>query len=704
MPARARLAFAWLQRRLAGALYSLIQPDRIPGGPRRSPRLRVEVLITLLGLLGWGIFLRYYDQVSPVAAVDLRYDRDDIARIAEDYARSRGLDVEGYHRVTTFGPDGMAQIYLERTVGVRRMNELVRAQEVPVWTWTVRWFVPQQTEEVYVDLLPTGEVAGFSHALPEDAPDATVTPAAAQQMAERFLAGQGIALDNWALYDVSAITRPQRTDHSLIWVKEGPDIGEGDVRLSVTVKGDQVGHWGSWVRVPEAFSRDYRQQRSRAWLLDEIATSLGMLFLVGGVVVVFWGLYVGLKIGWAPVLAGAAAGLVDLLDSLNRLSMLGAGYDTAVDYQTHVLNTLAYYLATAAESALLVALLVVAAQWLLRAVWPRQDKLMPAPPGRGTTFARSTWRGTMVGGLWAAYMILFYTLAKGLGAWSPVRTPDVDLLATPLPVLAALYIGLLPALTEELKYRALGIGLTMRLTGGRTFLALLVPSFLWGFAHSSYLTDPIWLRGVELTISSLLLSGLFFLLFDLTTVVVAHYTYNAALIGIVLIRSGNPLFVLTGLSAVLLGLAPGLVVLLRRLLGRRHRELGAVTISAATGEEWARLPGRLSPPAGAEPAAEQLLCLRSESGRLLGLAHGTVVCNGPQSRSGLVLDIQVLAPYRSRYYGTALYKALLDWFRTQGVDEVLAQVPLPNAGAATFWTVQGFRPFARMWQGRAAPR
>jgi membrane protease YdiL (CAAX protease family) len=705
-PARARPAQTRVQRRLADGLYSLIQPDRIPDQPRRLPPIRVEVVITLLGLLGWVVFLRCYDQVSPVAAVDLRYDRAAIARIAEDYVRSRGLDVQGYRRATSFGPDREAQIYLERAVGVRRMNQLVRAKEVPVWTWTVRWFVPEQTEEVYVNVLPTGEVVGFDHILPEDAPGAAVTPAEAQQIAERFLqAEQGIALGDWTLYDVSATTRPQRTDHSLIWVKQGLDLGEGDLRIWVAVQGDRVGRFGTWVRVPEAFSRDFTQERSRAWLLDDIATGLSMLFLAGGVLVVLWGLYVGLKIGWAPVLAGAAAGLVDLLDSLNRLSLLGSGYDTAVDWQTYVLNTLANYLVSAAESAFLVAFLVVAAQWLLRAVWPRQDKLIPAPPRRGATFARSAWRGMMVGGLELAYLILFYTLAKGLGAWSPVRTPDVDLLATPLPFLAAVYIGLLPALTEELIFRGLGIGLMMRLTRGRTLLALLVPSVLWGFAHSSYLTDPIWLRGVELTISSLLLSGLFFLLFDLTTTIVAHYTYNAALIAIVLIRSGSPAFVITGLSALLLGLAPGLIVLLRRLLGRRPEEPGAVSIAAGGDEDWAQVPGWLAPPAEAGPSRQHLVCLRSASGELLGLAHGLVAGDGPENRYGLVVDIRVLEPYRSRYYGTALYKSLLEWFRAQGVDQVQAQVPMGNAGAATFWTVQGFRPFARLWwRGLAARR
>ena len=78
-------------------LYSLIQPRRIPERPRGLPRIRVEILITVLGLVGWGIFLRYHDQVSPTASLDLRYDRAQIARLAEDYVQERGFDLQGYH-------------------------------------------------------------------------------------------------------------------------------------------------------------------------------------------------------------------------------------------------------------------------------------------------------------------------------------------------------------------------------------------------------------------------------------------------------------------------------------------------------------------------------------------------------------------------------------------------------------------------------
>ena len=696
---RVKRALDAIGKRCTDILYDLVQPRAIPEHPRRSPRIWVEVLITVLGIAGWIAFTFGYDRVSPTASLDLRYDRGQIAHLAEDYVGKRGFDVQGYRRVTTFGGDWMSQVYLERTVGVSRMNRLVREKQVPLWTWRVRWFVPEQREEYRVNLLPTGEVVGFVRTLAEDVSGEALDQAEAREIAQAYLiADRQLKLDEWELYDVSATTLPSRTDHTLTWVKRGTRIGDGDVRVSVIVQGDRVGQFYTWFRVPEAFSREYTEQRSRAWLLDDVATGLGSAFVAGGVLVAIWGLFSGLRIGWMPVTVGLVVGLVDLLDSLNYLPLINAGYDTALDYRSFILERLAGYANSAAFYAVSVAFLWLASRWLIRAVWPRRHKLVPDVHDRWSAFARSSWRGMMLGGLMGAYLVVFYAVADRLGAWSPVRTPSLNLLATPFPFVAAVWLGLLPALGEELLYRALGMGLVMRLVRGRRWLALLVPSLLWGFAHASYVTDPIWLRGVELTLSSLLLPGLFFLLFDITTTVVAHYVYNASLIAIVLIRSGKPMFVLTGLAAVLIGLVPAVVVLVRRLGGRR-RELGSLTISIGGQEDWSRLLGADDKGMAEEGAPRRLVCLRSGDGRLLGYALADVAARSPEEKIGRVLRIYVEEPYRGRYYGTALYRELADWFRKEGVSRVEVQVPLDNAGAATFWSMQRFRPRARVWWG-----
>ena len=47
---RAQAIFARSRERMSDLLYGLIQPRQIPAHPRRPPRIRVEVLITIYQL------------------------------------------------------------------------------------------------------------------------------------------------------------------------------------------------------------------------------------------------------------------------------------------------------------------------------------------------------------------------------------------------------------------------------------------------------------------------------------------------------------------------------------------------------------------------------------------------------------------------------------------------------------------------------
>lgn len=689
-----------IERRNAEFLRGLIQPRHIPAHPKRPPRRAVEVLITLLGIIGWGIFLRYYDRVSPTASLDLRHDRGAVRELAQEYLIGRAFDLTGYRRVVTFGSDWMTQIYLEREVGVPRMNQLVRDKIVPLWTWNARWFVPEQREEFRVSLLPTGEVVGFSRAIAEDAAGATIGEDAARRIAEDYLtADRGIDLSEWELYDAAAETKPNRVDHRLTWKKRGVEIGAGDLRISVTIQGDAVGGFDTWFRVPEAFSREYTEQRSRAQILSIGAMMTSMLFYAGIFLIWRQGFTAGIKIAGAAVAIGFIAGAVALLDSLNYLPLLDAGYNTAVNYGSYVLNRLLGYAASAMFNAVFVVFLLVPALWLTRAVWPRTHKIKPDVRDPWGHLARSAWRGMMLGGLMAAYMVIFYSIARGLGAWSPVRTPSLNLLATPFPFIAAIMIGLLPALLEELEYRALAIGLMTRLFEGRVWLALLISSLTWGFAHSGYVTDPIWLRGVELTISALLLTGLFFLLFDITTTIVAHYTYNATLTALVLVRSGQPLLVVTGMIAALLGLTPVIIWVILKVRAKIAPETPALTISVESQADWDAVQALGGPHIAGDRPPTQLVCLKDARGNLEGYAVGTIT-DVAGTQIGQVLHIFVTEQYRERYYGTALYRVLAEWFREQGIARVEAQVSLKDSGATTFWVVQGFNPAARVLRKR----
>ena len=88
----------------------------------------MEVLITLLGLLGLGLGLAFYDQACPSRAIDLRLSRDEIPRRAQAYLQAQGFRADDYEFVLDFAEDDWASFYLQRALGVPETNRRVRAE------------------------------------------------------------------------------------------------------------------------------------------------------------------------------------------------------------------------------------------------------------------------------------------------------------------------------------------------------------------------------------------------------------------------------------------------------------------------------------------------------------------------------------------------------------------------------------------------
>jgi hypothetical protein len=111
---------------------------------------------------------------------------------------------------------------LQRTLGVAETNRLVKAERLPIWTWNARWFKPQQQEEFSLELMPDGEVIGFSHTISETAPGAALDQDAARASAETYLtADRQLNLSDLELSSASSQEQPGgRVDHRFAVVKE----------------------------------------------------------------------------------------------------------------------------------------------------------------------------------------------------------------------------------------------------------------------------------------------------------------------------------------------------------------------------------------------------------------------------------------------------------------------------------------------------
>jgi membrane protease YdiL (CAAX protease family) len=207
----------------------------------------------------------------------------------------------------------------------------------------------------------------------------------------------------------------------------------------------------------------------------------------------------------------------------------------------------------------------VAGIYIAKQRWPRQDKILPRGD-RWLTRSLYGWRGLMLGGISFGYVTLFYLIAvRFFNGWTPLDAPGGYAVATPFPFLGPLAAGIIPATTEELLFRLIGITAVL-LALKKRWLALLIPGALWAFAHTGYVRDPIILRGIELTIKAVIV-GLFFLRFGLFVTIMYHFVFNAGLGALPLLRSSDPYFVFSGLiviAAMFVPVIPGAIIWLRR--------------------------------------------------------------------------------------------------------------------------------------------
>ena len=130
---------------------------------------RLILIVALIAAVSIVYIHLNYRAAFPQASIDLRYSKDEITRMAEQFLAERGYSTEGFRNLTLFEPDDNARLYLERELGLEEANRLMR-EEVSVWRWRARWFQPPEKEELIAYLSPDGGVVGFRHVIDEAAP------------------------------------------------------------------------------------------------------------------------------------------------------------------------------------------------------------------------------------------------------------------------------------------------------------------------------------------------------------------------------------------------------------------------------------------------------------------------------------------------------------------------------------------------------
>ena len=527
-----------------------------------SAEYKVIAIAVGVAAISLGVGVKYFWLAFPEAAIEFRVNRDDSEPLARQFLARRGIRLEGYRHVAIFRYDEEAKVYLERAQGLERMSALTRGP-VRLWRWSHRWFKPQQQEEFSVDVTPAGEVVGFTHEIPEAAAGANLEEAGARDIAERFLR-EVMKRDVADLEPVEGgpERRPARTDYSFTWKQKSVDLGEGSLRIRVNMAGDQVAGYGEFVKIPEQWSRDYQRLRSRNQSAQMVAEVLWVLLCVAMAIELIQRLRdrdvpAKLSLGF-----GMVAAVLLFLGKLNTFSLEEFSYRTTDSYSSFITGYLRDGLLSSLGVGALIFLLVASSEPVYRQSYPQLISLrryLSWPGLRSRSFFVANVIGIGLTFFFFAYQTVFYLVANKLGAWSPAEVNYSNLLNTRIPWVAVLFIGFLPAVSEELQFRAFAIPFLKRILRSGP-LALVLAAFIWGFLHAAYPNQPFFIRGVEVGLAGIV-TGLIMLRFGIMATLIWHYSVDALYTAFLLLRSPNHYLMVSGAITAGIMLIPLLVSL-----------------------------------------------------------------------------------------------------------------------------------------------
>ncbi|HVU24718.1 MAG TPA: CPBP family intramembrane glutamic endopeptidase [Opitutus sp.] len=540
------------------------------------------IVFALVSAAFSALAIQLFPRAFPIVSLDIHMDRTHAIAAAADLAKANDWGPhDSVRAAASFGNNSTEQAFIELEGGGKpAYSALLHDDLFAPYEWTVRRFKEGETNQTVIGFKPGGEPYEFNEKLRERTPGAALAADRAREIAEHTAAAAPwhIPLDRYKPVETSQVKRPGgRVDHTFIYERDEPKLGEGRLRLRLVVSGDRLTALEHFVKIPEAFTRRYEHMRSAN---NAIATgaqvAMFVVYILGGCIGGLIYLMRQRAVLWRPALLWASliAGL-QLLAGLNAWPLEWLGYDTAVSASGFVTERTVALIANTLIMGIVFFLSFVAAEGLSRRAFPNQPQFWriwsraaaPTPAVLGRT----------VGGyLWAAvslvYVLVFYFFTvRHFGWWTPSEAlVDPNSLANYQPWLTPFAQAAQAGFWEESLFRAVplaGAALLGSRFGGRQWWlagAFLVQAVIFAAAHANYPGEPAYSRLVELIVPSFMFAG-FYLLFGLLPGIVLHFTYDIALMSLPLFAASASGIWIDRALLVLVALIPLWIVLWRRL-------------------------------------------------------------------------------------------------------------------------------------------
>ncbi|HEX6177111.1 MAG TPA: CPBP family intramembrane glutamic endopeptidase, partial [Thermoanaerobaculia bacterium] len=353
---------------------------------------------------------------------------------------------------------------------------------------------------------------------------------------------------------------PARTQRIFTWESKSVRPAGASYRYVITVDGGAVSSFARRLRVPDDWIRTYREMRSKNEAAGRVDLIFMMITMIAALAVFISRLRRGdLQLRFLLAIGAVTAILVAAVSANSYPSAL-ANYDTTSSYPAFIAGLVIQTVIGSIGSGMLLIVICGAGEVLYRERLP-QHLAIPRLWTRKALASKRVFESLILGyalvGLFIAYQVAFYVVAGRFGAWAPADLPYDDILNTAFPWAAVLFAGFFPSFSEEFLSRAFSIPFFERVLRSRIF-AMVLAGFIWGFGHATYPQQPFYIRGLEVGLAGVLLGFLLYR-YGLLSLLIWHYTVDAAYTSLLLFRSGNAYYIASAATATLVFAIPLIV-------------------------------------------------------------------------------------------------------------------------------------------------
>ncbi|MGE5326387.1 MAG: type II CAAX prenyl endopeptidase Rce1 family protein, partial [Deltaproteobacteria bacterium] len=302
-----------------------------------------------------------------------------------------------------------------------------------------------------------------------------------------------------------------------------------------------------------------RSKNTSAQLVDEV-----FMFALLGIILAFLvqrlrdhDLRVKMALGF-----GAVACVLYLLGQLNNFGLNQFGYPTTDAYSSFIGKYFLFSVLGALGWGAFIFLLVAGSEPVYREHCPGVVSIrryLSWDGLRTRSFLMANIVGIGMTFFFFAYQTIFYLTANKLGAWAPAEVNYSDLLNTRFPWVWVLFMGFIPAVFEEMVFRAFAIPFLKKYLRWMP-AAIVLAAFIWGFGHSAYPNQPFFIRGLEVGVGGIII-GVIMLRYGILSTLIWHFSVDAIYTAFLLLRSHNTYLMVSGAITGGIMLVPLLIAL-----------------------------------------------------------------------------------------------------------------------------------------------